>query len=398
MSRSFIDFDQILAPLGRERFMAEFWDKKFLYLSGQKGRFTPILPWEELNHLLEWHCPPQPQLRMFQEGVMVDLRRYIDGPVGQLKLNAGGLMTILGQGASMILDAVHEVAPGVAHLTQSMERALGCDCVANLYAAWRTRKGFDLHWDPHDVFVLQLSGRKRWQVFAPTRAHPLGDDSEKAPQPTAAPIWDGILNDGDLLYMPRGFWHLVHPLDEASLHISWGAQPPTGQDFLTWWMRTLRNYPEARISLTGMEDPVSRKNFVAQMIKFFEASGAADPLGDFLGAQKAGRRTRPRVRLPMAPVEQQKPLGSLSTRIRLVLQDSLYIQREAGEPMAKFFAAGTYWFIRPEFVAAFSRLSGAESVPFQELAATINDRQLIGMLVAAIDTLANAGIVFKEEN
>src|SRR5581483_5663465 len=147
MSYPAIDFDQIIAPLTRERFLAEYWTKKFLHLAGPKGRFTPILPWEELSHILEWHPPPQPQLRMFQEGVMVDLRRYIDGPVGSLKLNAGGLIA------------------AVAHLTESIEATFSCACVANLYAGWRTQKGFNVHWDAQDIFVLQLSGRKRWQVF-----------------------------------------------------------------------------------------------------------------------------------------------------------------------------------------------------------------------------------------
>jgi len=397
MSYPTIDFDQIIAPLTRERFLAEYWTKKFLHLAGPKGRFTPILPWEELSHILEWHPPPQPQLRMFQEGVMVDLRRYIDGPVGSLKLNAGGLIALLGQGATMVLDSLHEVSPAVAHLTQSIEATFSCACVANLYAGWRTQKGFNVHWDAQDIFVLQLSGRKRWQVFAPTRAYPLGDDSETAQPPTAPPIWEGILNDGDLLYLPRGFWHVAYPLDEPSLHVSWSAQPSTAAEFLTWWMRTLRRHPEARVSLTQMEDPGTRKQFVARMIKLIEASGAGDPLGQFLGGQKASRRNRPRIRLPMAPNEQHKPLASLSTRIRLASQDSLHVEKEPGEPMAKFLAAGTYWFIQPQFIPAFQRLSGHESVPFQDLAALLSDRQLVGMLAAAIDTMANAGLVLKEE-
>ena len=391
-----VEFDQIIAPLSRERFLAEYWTKKFLHLAGPKGRFTPILPWEELSHILEWHPPPQPQLRIFQEGVMVDLRRYIDGPVGSLKLNAGGLIALLGQGATMVLDSAQDVSPAVAHLTRSIEAAFSCACVANLYAGWRTQKGFKVHWDAQDIFVLQLSGRKRWQVFAPTRSYPLEDDSEPAQRPTGPPIWEGILNDGEMLYLPRGFWHVAYPLDEPSLHVSLSAQPPTGVDFLAWWMRTLRRHPEARVSLTQMDDPGTRQQFLAQMIKLMEASGAGDPLGHFLGAQKASRRNRPRIRLPMAPYEQYRPLG-LSTRIRLASQDSLHVEEDPGEPMAKFFAAGTYWFIQPQFIPAFQRLSGHESVPFQDLAAMLSDRQLVGMLAAAIDTMANAGLVLKEE-
>ncbi|HVU44107.1 MAG TPA: hypothetical protein VHD86_23910, partial [Xanthobacteraceae bacterium] len=136
--------------------------------------------------------------------------------------------------------------------------------------------------------------------------------------------------------------------------------------------------------------------FVARMIKLIEASGAGDPLGQFLDGQKASRRVRPRIRLPMAPREQHKSL-SLSTRIRLAFQHSLHVEKEPGEPMAKFFAAGTYWFIQPEFIPAFQRLSGHESVPLQDLTAMLPSQQLVGMLAAAIDTMANAGLVLKEE-
>jgi hypothetical protein len=132
-------------------------------------------------------------------------------------------------------------------------------------------------------------------------------------------------------------------------------------------------------------------------MKFLESTAEADPLGDFLREKKALRRPRPRIRLPAAPVEQLKPLGAMTTRIRLATQDSLFIEQAPGEAMAKFFAAGAWWFIRPEFIAAFQRLSGHDSVPFRDLAVLIADKQLVGMLVGALDTLANAGVVFKEE-
>jgi hypothetical protein len=129
---------------------------------------------------------------------------------------------------------------------------------------------------------------------------------------------------------------------------------------------------------------------------FIQVEAKADPLGEFLRERQAGMRTRPRLRLPQAPVEQVTPLGSLTTRIRLAVSDSLYIEHAPGEEMAKFFAAGTYWFIRPEFIAAFQRLSGHESVAFQDLAAMIQNKQLVGTLVSALDTLAMAGVIFKE--
>jgi len=392
-----MNFEQVLASIGTARFLSEYWTKKPLYLKGEKGRFERVFSWADLNRILTWHPPPQPQLRLFQEGSMVDLRRYIDGPVGNLRLNPGGLMALLAQGATMIMDGVQEVAPSILDLTSSFEDALSCTCAANLYAGWRTQKGFNVHWDAHEVFAVQLSGRKRWQVFAPTRIDPLADDSDAAQPPTAPPIWEGLLSDGDVLYLPRGYWHVAYPLDEPSLHMTWSAHTFTGIDFLQWWIRTLRRHPEARKSLAGLKDPEARKAYAAKLVDFLAASTQGDPLEQFLRSQHGVRRPRPRIRLPQGPIEQHASLTAEST-IRLANQSELFIEREAGEPLAKFFAAGSYWYIRPEFIAAFQRLSGAQSVGFRELAATIADKRLVPMLQSAIDALAGAGLLFKEND
>jgi hypothetical protein len=295
----------------------------------------------------------------------------------------------------MIMDGMQEVAPAIFDLTASFEQALSCTCAANLYAGWRTQRGFNVHWDAHEVFVLQLGGRKRWQVFAPTRTDPLADDIETAQPPKAPPIWEGILGDGDVLYLPRGFWHVAYPLDEPSLHMTWSAHTFTGVEFLQWWIRTLRRHPEARTSLTRLKDPQARKAYAAKLAEFLTRSAQDDPLDQFLRTQHGVRRPRPRIRLPQGPVEQNAPLTPES-RIRLANQSALFIERDAGEPLVKFFAGGSYWYIRPEFVAAFQRLSGSEGVALAELAATLSDRSLVPMLHSAIEALAGAGLVFKE--
>lgn len=390
-----MNFEEVLAPVGMSRFLSDYWTKKPLYQPGEKGRFARVFSWDDLNRILTWHPPPQPQLRLFQEGNMVDLRRYIDGPVGNLRLNPGGLIALLAQGATMIMDGVQEVSPAIHDLTSSFEEALSCPCAANLYAGWRTQRGFNVHWDAHEVFVLQLSGRKRWQVFAPTRIDPLSDDIETAQPPKSQPIWEGILSDGDLLYLPRGFWHVAYPLDEPSLHMTWSAHTFTGIDFLQWWIRALRRHPEARASLVGLKDPQARKAYAARLVDFLAASTQGDPLDQFLRTQQGMRRPRPHIRLPQAPAEQNAPPAP-QTAIRLANHSALVIEQDAGEPLAKFSVGGSYWYIRPEFVAAFRLLSGAHGVGFGELVATISDKSLVPMFQGTIDAFAGAGLLFKE--
>jgi ribosomal protein L16 Arg81 hydroxylase len=323
------------------------------------------------------------------------LRRYIDGPVGNLRLNPGGLVAMLAQGATMIMDGVQEVSPTVHDLTSSFQDALSCPCAANLYAGWRTQRGFNVHWDAHEAFVLQLSGRKRWQVFAQTRIDPLTDDIETAEPPKTAPIWEGILSEGDVLYLPRGFWHVAFPLDEPSLHMTWSAHTLTGAEFLQWWTPLLRRHPEARRSLTEMADPKERKAYAAKLVDLLAASVEADPLGQFMRTRQSVRRPQPRINLPQAPLAQSAPLAP-NARIRLANQSELWVEHEAGEPLARFLAGGAYWHIRPEFTAAFQRISAARSESVQDLAETIADKTLIPMFRSTLDAFAGAGLLFKE--
>src|SRR6202020_3581170 len=96
-----------------ERFVTEFWTKSCLVQKGTKGRFTPLLTWDEMNAILEWHKPSPFSMKLFREGREIEPNLYIDGEGGKARLNAGGLLANISQGASLVMDGVEELAPRV---------------------------------------------------------------------------------------------------------------------------------------------------------------------------------------------------------------------------------------------------------------------------------------------
>ena len=46
---------------------------------------------------------------------------------------------------------------------------------ANAYITPPQNRGFDDHYDVHDVFVLQIEGTKRWIIHEPVHPDPLRD-------------------------------------------------------------------------------------------------------------------------------------------------------------------------------------------------------------------------------
>jgi hypothetical protein len=200
-------FDLVISPLSRDSFLSNFWGRNFLHLRGTGGRFTCLLSWEALSRALEHHRFEPARLRLIRNGNPIDSSGYLTA-IGELKPVA--LINCLSEGATLVLNSIDGMLPAIRELAEAFQENIQSRTTVNVYAGWRTQTGLDLHWDPQDTMILQVSGRKRWLVYAPTRLHPLENDVESGPEPTSEPVWEGILEDGEVLYLPRLVAHR-HP-------------------------------------------------------------------------------------------------------------------------------------------------------------------------------------------
>jgi hypothetical protein len=147
------------------------------------------------------------------------------------------------------LDDHHNHAPELFAICRELGRELGAIVGANVYYARPGGEGIGPHIDSHDVFVMQLRGRKRWRLYEGPVLPPLSlpafsFESLDVRRPRAdfrtaqtvdhgALIADVVVESGDFLYVPRGTFHDVLAIDVDSLHITLGALPVTRIDWLT---------------------------------------------------------------------------------------------------------------------------------------------------------------------
>jgi bifunctional lysine-specific demethylase and histidyl-hydroxylase NO66 len=134
-------------------------------------------------------------------------------------------------GATIVLQALHLHWHPAALYCRGLEQGLGFPVQANAYATPASAQGFAVHHDTHDVFVLQVSGRKRWRVYAPVLELPLGPQRWSGADP-GEPVDELTLEPGDTLYLPRGWPHEAVAQEEDSLHLTIGLHPPTRLDAL----------------------------------------------------------------------------------------------------------------------------------------------------------------------
>lgn len=326
----------VLAPQPLDEFLSRTWGQSFQYIPGQKGKFASLLPWKDLNRILQQHRLEPPRLRLAKDGVSLPPAAFLDhDPLrrggGVPRLRAAELNNLLRDGATLVLDAVDEMQEPIAELARSFEWELHENIQVNAYAGWRTSRGFDLHWDDHDVLILQVAGRKSWSVYEQTRPYPLFRDIEPNLDPPEKPLWEGILNDGDVLYIPRGWWHVAVPMDEPSLHLTFGVTKRTGLDLLAWVQDQLRAREVFRKDLPRFQDAAERERHVADLRSEVQALfESGDLLERYFSHQDSMAQPRGQFSLPLSAVPQVLS-GTERTIVRLTGRRPPLLREASGQ-------------------------------------------------------------------
>jgi hypothetical protein len=233
--------------------------------------------------------------------------KCIDKVGPSLQVSPGRLTQQLRGGGTLIVDRVDEFYEPLSMLAEDLEFRLRVKVQVNLYAGWRSEPGFDVHWDKHDVFILQIAGRKHWKVYGYTRPFPLADDIEPNTAPPETPIWDGMLTEGSALYIPRGWWHAATPVDEPTLHLTVGLHKRKGLDFLKWYVDQLRGEVPVRQDVPVLADARTRSEYAAAMRKIVAESWNESLLARYVEESGSMQRPRPRFNFPDVDAQRISP-------------------------------------------------------------------------------------------
>jgi lysine-specific demethylase/histidyl-hydroxylase NO66 len=150
------------------------------------------------------------------------------------------------RGDTVVLQGLHHTNPHLARLANNIALALDHPVQVNAYLSPASARGLDVHFDFHDVFIVQLAGSKRWRVWEPLprTTNPVkGRHVIAKPrfEELGEPLLDLTLNEGDCLYLPRGYPHAAETLDEASDHLTIGLVAVT-------WERVLHRAIDAEVA------------------------------------------------------------------------------------------------------------------------------------------------------
>jgi len=208
--------EELLAGFAPAEFFANVWQRRSLHVRGEARRFAHLFDADALRRAA-------PACERVKVGTS-DAR----GWPAEAPLAAARIDEAFAAGATVCLQVITGV-PALDELRARFARELlqaGEPCF-NCY--WSPDgKGFALHLDDHPVFVLQVSGRKRWRYSkTPGLAQPLSTVSFPPGVPFVRLPWgvvqrpdesgfaEAVLEPGDVLYLPQGTWHAAAAVGES---------------------------------------------------------------------------------------------------------------------------------------------------------------------------------------
>ena len=283
--------------------------------------FDDLLSTNDVDELLAERGVRAPFIRVAKEGGLVARDAYL-GPAGfgaemPDQVDSAKVLAQFASGATIVLQGLHRLWPPIIDFVRSMVDDLGHPVQANAYVTPPQNRGFDPHYDVHDVFVLQTAGTKHWTVHEPVHVDPLGNQPWTDHRDAITrrvqdePVVDAVLNPGDALYLPRGWIHSARALGETSVHLTIGVAPFTGMDVVRAVVDQLEGVADFRRSLPAAVDVTDQSEMVATVSKL--VAELTDRLRDHVSelGEEAATRMRTRFADRTRPVA-VRPLASLA--------------------------------------------------------------------------------------
>ena len=205
-------------------------------LGPERTGFEDLLTLDGVDRALTTTALRTPFFRLVRAGERIAPSAYTRAGRAGSRPVAGivdpvAVASLFEQGATIVLQAMHRWSEPVARFCRDLEVELGFPCQVNAYVTPTGAQGLELHHDPHDVFVLQAFGRKRWEVHA-------------APGEAPRPPLHADVGAGDTIYMPAGTPHAASAQDQVSGHLTVGVHVAAWRDAVAGaWASVVEHEP-----------------------------------------------------------------------------------------------------------------------------------------------------------
>jgi ribosomal protein L16 Arg81 hydroxylase len=279
--------DEVLQPIGVDSFFKNYWNRKPLLIKGARQKFEMLPGVVELPRLAGGLVDG----RTWEEGENSYCNAYRvaqDGEAEQVNnVPADVRARMFNAGYTLCFGDVSFADSVLSELVYSATNlcAFRAATLVTCYLSPPNSRGI-VHYDAQHVFFIQRSGAKHWRISErPGKVHPISNfvfSSASADMLEAmttagyaikSPIECGFvdfrLGEGDLLYLPPGYYHLPHTTDDHSFHYTLTLGPVAFRDFFLEAVNGLlwKNSEYLNEDIRAMDD-AERLKALAERLEF----------------------------------------------------------------------------------------------------------------------------------
>jgi hypothetical protein len=167
----------------------------------------------------------QPEwLYIKQDGVRVELEKSCFYKTVQNKqlsfIDKDVINNEINKGAAVVLEGIDLLDAGVNEFVTRLDDSLPCVLSnAEVFFSQQDNEAYEAHCDADDVLVVQLAGRKTWNLYTPQQRR-YADIQNLSEQQLGPVMQELTMRPGDALYLRAGVPHRCVTSAPFSLHMS----------------------------------------------------------------------------------------------------------------------------------------------------------------------------------
>lgn len=239
----------ILGKLPKEKFIRQYWQQKALLIPAAYPQAGTLIGPQDL---LAMACAAECESRLVLWNGQRKRWQSEQGP-----FTAKRLKQLPATGWTILVQAVDQWIPEVAALLQEFDFLPRWRLDDIMISFARDGGGVGPHFDYYDVFLLQASGQRRWQIGQPCdETSPLRPQSDLRLLKQFETKQDHLLQTGDMLYIPAGLAHWGTAVGDDCITISIGFRAASQRELIQLALEKLASHGADHVRYRDTEDGI----------------------------------------------------------------------------------------------------------------------------------------------